>query len=154
MMCFTFWQKKINKEKRKRKKIKACQSLVVPDASGMSNEELKFQKGQISIVILEELHVLNLSHIHWSCFSFSNMALRGNLEKDPSNWCSCSQPQKLLKEIEQGHREAVFKDYGKKLVPTQPKNTHKVTRKHAHAHTRSTKWINCIAWKTTPATGS
>lgn len=29
----------------------------------MSNEELKFLTGQPSIVILEELHVENLSHI-------------------------------------------------------------------------------------------
>lgn len=37
--------------------VKKNGNLVMPDSSGMSNEELKFLKGEISIVILEELHV-------------------------------------------------------------------------------------------------
>lgn len=57
----------------------------MPDNSGMSNEELKFLKGQESIVILEVLHVLSFSvrAVFFLSFFFftSNMELSGNLYK-------------------------------------------------------------------------
>lgn len=53
-------------------------------------------------------------------------------------------------EIEQGHRQGVFKNYTEnKTVLNQQANIQSLKKK-----TQNTKWLNHTAWKTTPATGS
>lgn len=69
------------------------------------------------------------------------MASKGNLEKtgftgsDSYYW---SEPQKVLEEIKQGHRQGIFKDYTEnKKVLSQPTNAR--THSQMHMHTESKK---------------
>lgn len=97
----------------------------------------------------------------WVIFSlsysfYSNMALRGKLGEHMIQVTSVirlghKKPLKGSIEVT-GRQSSKATQKIWKSVPNQPTHTH--THSQIHICTQSTKWLNHIAWKTTPATGS
>lgn len=95
----------------------------MPNNSGMSNEELKFLKGQESIVILEVLHVLSFS-VGAGFFSFFFLPQTWNwvetcTKQDSRDYSHQSEPQK------EGQKQVFSKvNTENRKVLSQPADAH------------------------------